>query len=88
MDFTLTEEDRMVQKMVRDYAQREVEPIIKEQDRLGEMAPEILRRMGELGILGICLPARYGWQGMDYISLGLACEELEAKHSELVKLIK
>jgi len=83
MDFTLTEEHRMVQKMVRDYAQREVEPIIKEQDRLGEMAPEILRRMGELGILGICLPARYGGQGMDYISLGLACEELEAVDSTL-----
>jgi alkylation response protein AidB-like acyl-CoA dehydrogenase len=39
--------------------------------------------MGELGILGICLPVRYGGQGMDYISLGLACEELEAVDSTL-----
>ncbi len=39
--------------------------------------------MGELGILGICIPVRYGGQGMDYISLGLACEELEAVDTTL-----
>src|SRR5512136_2880905 len=78
MDFALTDEHRMVQQMVRDFAQKEVAPIIKEADRAQEMAPFILPRMGELGILGICLPVKYGGQGMDYISLGLACEELEA----------
>ncbi len=70
MDFTLTEEQRMVQNMVRDFAQKEVAPIIKECDRKQEMAPFILPRMGELGILGICLPVRYGGQGMDYIAPG------------------
>lgn len=83
MDFTLTEEQRMVQKLVSDFAQKEVAPVIKEFDRAQEMAPFILPRMGELGILGICLPVRYGGQGMDYISLGLACEELEAVDSTL-----
>lgn len=83
MDFTLTEEQRMVQKLVSDFAQKEVAPVIKEYDRAQEMAPFILPRMGELGILGICLPVRYGGQGMDYISLGLACEELEAVDSTL-----
>lgn len=83
MDFALTEEHRMVQRMVREFAQREVAPIIKEYDRRQEMAPFILPRMAELGILGICLPVRYGGQGMDYISLGLACEELEAVDSTL-----
>ncbi len=83
MDFQLTEEHRMVQKMVRDFAQKEVAPIIKEYDRRQEMAPFILPRMGELGILGICLPVRYGGAGMDYISLGLACEELEAVDTTL-----
>ena len=39
--------------------------------------------MGELGILGICFPVRYGGQGMDYISWGLACEELEAVDTSL-----
>ena len=83
MDFALTGEHRMVQQMVRDFAQKEVAPIIKEFDRAQEMAPFILPRMGQLGILGICLPVRYGGQGMDYISLGLACEELEVVDSTL-----
>ena len=83
MDFALTEEHRMVEKMVRDFAQKEVAPIIKESDRKQEMAPFVLPRMAELGILGICMPVRYGGQGMDYISLGLACEELEAVDTTL-----
>lgn len=83
MDFSLNEEHRMVQQMVRDFAEKEVAPIIKEYDRRQEMAPFILTRMAELGILGICIPVRYGGQGMDYISLGIACEELEAVDSTL-----
>lgn len=83
MDFGLTAEHEMAQKMVRDYAQKEVAPFIRDWDRKQEMAPEILPRMAELGILGICLPERYGGQGMDFISLGLACEELEAVDSTL-----
>jgi alkylation response protein AidB-like acyl-CoA dehydrogenase len=83
MDFALTEEHRMVQHMVKGFAQKEVAPIIKEYDRKQEMAPFILPRMAELGILGISIPIRYGGQGMDYISLGLACEELEAVDSTL-----
>jgi alkylation response protein AidB-like acyl-CoA dehydrogenase len=83
MDFQLSNEHRMVQKMVREFAEKEVAPIIKEYDRKQEMAPFILPRMAELGILGICFPVRYAGQGMDYISLGLACEELEAVDSTL-----
>ena len=73
----------MVQQMVRDFAQKEVAPVIQEYDRKQEMAPFVLPRMGELGILGICLPVKYGGQGMDYVSLGLACEELEAVDTTL-----
>jgi alkylation response protein AidB-like acyl-CoA dehydrogenase len=83
MDFSLTEEHRMVQQMVRGFAQKEVAPVIKEYDRKQEMASFILPRMAELGILGICIPVRYGGQGLDYISLGLACEELEAVDTTL-----
>jgi len=83
MDFALTDEHRMVQYMVREFAQKEVAPIIKEYDRKQEMAPFILPRMAELGILGISIPVQYGGQGMDYIALGLACEELEAVDSTL-----
>jgi len=83
MDFALTEEHRLAQQMVRNFAQREVAPVIKEYDRKQEPAPFVLQRMGELGILGICLPVKYGGQGLDYISLGLACEELEAVDTTL-----
>ncbi len=83
MDFSLTAEHEMVQKMVRDFAQREVAPTIKEWDRKQDMAPHILPRMGKLGILGVCFPVRYGGQGMDFISLGLVCEELEAVDTTL-----
>ncbi len=83
MDFKLTDEHRMVQNLVKEFAQNEVAPVIKDYDRAQEMAPFILPRMAELGILGICIPVKYGGQGMDYISLGLACEELEAVDSTL-----
>ncbi len=83
MDFGLSEEHHMVQRMVRDFAVKEVAPTIQEQDRLGEMDPQVLPRMAELGILGITIPLKYGGQGMDYISLGLACEELEAVDTSL-----
>ena len=83
MDFSLTEEHRMVQQMVSDFLRREVLPVIKEYDRKQEPAAFLLPRMGELGILGVCLPVRYGGQGMDYLSLGLVCEELEYADSTL-----
>lgn len=83
MDFELSAEHLMVQKMVADFAQREVAPVIKEYERKQELAPFVLPRLGELGLLGICLPVRYGGQGMDYIALGLVSEELEAVDSTL-----
>ncbi len=83
MDFTLSSEHQMVQKMVRDFGQKEVKPTIKEWDRKQAMNPAVLPRMAALGILGICIPVKYGGQGFDYISLGLACEELEAVDTSL-----
>ncbi|HSB89678.1 MAG TPA: acyl-CoA dehydrogenase family protein [Anaerolineales bacterium] len=83
MDLQLSPEHEMVRQMVRDFAQREVAPIIKDADRQQAMAPTILPRMGDLGILGVCLPVRYGGQGMDYVALGLVCEELEAVDTTL-----
>jgi glutaryl-CoA dehydrogenase (non-decarboxylating) len=83
VDFTLTPENLMVQKMVRDFAQKEVQPTIKDWDRKQQMNPDTLPRMAELGLLGICVPVKYGGQGFDYISLGLVCEELEAIDTSL-----
>src|SRR5215211_8824579 len=83
MDFSLHQEQQMIQKMVRDFAQKEIAPVIKEYDRKQEPIPFMLKRMGELGILGLPFPVRYGGAGMDYISWGLACEELEAVDTSL-----
>ena len=77
MDFTLSEEQKQAAEMVRRFAANEVRLTIKEWDRRQEMNPDVLPRMAELGILGICLPVKYGGQGFDYITLGLVCEELE-----------
>lgn len=83
MDFSLTQEQQMSQKMVRDFAQKEIAPVIKEYDRKQEPIPFMLKRMGELGILGLPFPVRYSGQGMDFLSWGLACEELEAVDTHL-----
>src|SRR5215216_6795137 len=83
MDFSLSQEHQMTQKMVRDFAQKEIAPVIKDYDRKQEPIPFALQRMGALGILGLLFPVRYGGAGMDYIAWGLACEELEAVDTHL-----
>lgn len=83
MDFSLSPEHQMTQKMVRDFAQKEIAPVIQEYDRKQEPIPFVLKRMGELGILGLPFPVRYGGSGMDYIAWGLACEELEVVDTSL-----
>ncbi len=83
MDFSLSPEHILIQKTIRNFARKEVAPVIKEYDRRQEPIPWVLKRLGELGILGLPFPVGYGGQGMDYLSLGLACEELEAIDTSL-----
>lgn len=83
MNLELGEERLQAQRMVRDFVEREVAPHITRWDREQRMSPDLLARMGELGILGICLPTRYGGQGYDYLTLGLVCEELECMDTSL-----
>jgi len=77
MNFELTDEQRHVREMVREFVRRDVAPHIREWDAKGEFHPEVLRKMGELGLLGLPIPEEYGGSGFDYVSLALACEELE-----------
>ncbi len=77
IDFSLTEEQKMVRNMVRRFAEQELAPHIEEWDKEGTFDPSVYDRMAELGILGLCFPEKYGGGGMDYISLALTCEELE-----------
>src|SRR4030095_6936062 len=78
IDFELTEDHRALMQTVREFAQKEVAPYIKDWDEKQEFHPEVLKKMGELNLLGVCIPEEYGGAGFDYISLGLVCEELEA----------
>jgi glutaryl-CoA dehydrogenase (non-decarboxylating) len=77
MEFQLTEEHKMVERMVYDFARKEVMPIIKDYDRSHTYPKELIPRMAELGFLGVCLPVKFGGAGMDYISMGIVCEGLE-----------
>ncbi len=83
MDFALSDMHRRAAEVARRFAQTEIAPTIKEWDRRQEMNPALLPRMAELGLLGICIPVRYGGQGFDYITLGLVCEELERVDTSL-----
>jgi glutaryl-CoA dehydrogenase (non-decarboxylating) len=77
IDFEFTDEQQLLERTVREWAGREVAPQIAELDREHRFDRRILPQMAELGLLGICIPAEYGGAGMDYVSLGLASEELE-----------
>jgi len=77
LDFDLTEEQRLLEQSVREWAAREVAPKIRELDRAHKFDRGILPQMAELGLLGVSVPTEYGGAGMDYICLGLASEELE-----------
>ncbi|MGZ6272479.1 MAG: acyl-CoA dehydrogenase family protein, partial [Candidatus Limnocylindrales bacterium] len=81
MDFTLTDEQRLVQQSVRDFATTEILPHIREWDAAEEVQVGTFQAMGELGYLGAPIPERYGGSGMDYISLAILCEELERADS-------
>ena len=77
LNFELTDEQRLLEQSVHEWAGREVAPRIRELDRAHRFDPGILPQMADLGLLGISIPTKYGGAGMDYICLGLASEELE-----------
>lgn len=77
IDLDLTDEHRLLEQSVREWAGREVAPRIGELDRAHRFDAGLLPQMADLGLLGICIPAELGGAGMDYVSLGLASEELE-----------
>jgi alkylation response protein AidB-like acyl-CoA dehydrogenase len=78
MDFNFTEEQEMIRDAARDFAQKEIVPIAAEFDASGEFPIETMRKMGELGLMGIEVPEQYGGSGMDTISYVLALKEISA----------
>lgn len=77
IDFSLAEDHHQVAQVVQEFGKKYVLPDIKERDQEKRFDRSLFKKMAELDLLGICIPTKYGGAGMDYISLGVACEELE-----------
>jgi len=77
MNLDLTEEQQLLERTVREWGARAVAPRIRELDRAHQFDRNLFPQMAELGLLGISVPQQYGGAGMDYLALGIACEELE-----------
>jgi butyryl-CoA dehydrogenase len=76
MEFELSEEQRLVRDMVRDLARKEIAPCASEVDKTEEFPAENIRKMAELGLLGLPYPEEYGGGGGDYVSYAIAVEEV------------
>lgn len=76
MDFAPTEEHRLIRRMVREFAEKEIAPRAEEIDETDQFPGDLFRRMGELGIIGLPFPEEYGGSGGDYTGLVIALEEI------------
>jgi short-chain 2-methylacyl-CoA dehydrogenase len=76
VDFELSDEQRLLQRTVREFARQEVAPVAEELDRDKRFPYELVAKMGELGLMGIPFPEEYGGGGADTLSYALAVEEL------------
>ncbi|HEY7675646.1 MAG TPA: acyl-CoA dehydrogenase [Candidatus Methylomirabilis sp.] len=85
MDFELSEAQRAVQRMVREFAEREVRPAAAEYDERSQFPWDLVRKMGPLGLLGMVVPEAYAGAGMDTVSYVLAMEEI-ARHDGALAL--
>jgi alkylation response protein AidB-like acyl-CoA dehydrogenase len=83
MDFRLTEEQRLVQKMAADFVEGEVVPHVREWEARGSIPRSVLDKMAKLGMLGGPIPSEYGGAGMDYVSFTLMVEEIARGSSSL-----
>ena len=76
MKFDLTEEQQMIREMARSFAEREVRPKAAELDETGRYPEELVKKMAELGLMGVAVPEQWGGAGMDYVSYAIAMEEI------------
>jgi len=89
LDELLSEEEKMTRNLVREFLEKEVEPLVADafhQEKPLDME-ELAPRMGELGMIGTCLPEEYGGNGANYVTFGLICQEVERVDSALRSFI-
>ncbi|MGQ9832320.1 MAG: acyl-CoA dehydrogenase [Candidatus Villigracilaceae bacterium] len=87
--FALTEEHEMIRQAARDFAQKEIAPIAAEYDESGEFPAQTIKKMGEMGFMGIEVPEEYGGAGLDTLSYVLALEEIckiDAAHGTIMSV--
>ncbi len=77
IDELLTAENRLIRQSVAEFTDTEIKPIIDSYAQRAAFPAYLVKRFGELGILGVTLPEKYGGTGADYISYGLVCQEIE-----------
>ncbi|MFG1503162.1 MAG: acyl-CoA dehydrogenase family protein, partial [Cuniculiplasma divulgatum] len=76
LDYTFTEEQELLRTTVREFCNREIKPRIKEMIKNRRIPSEIIKGMGELGILGMTIPEKYGGPGYDAVTVGIVAEEI------------
>ncbi|MDH4257173.1 MAG: acyl-CoA dehydrogenase family protein [Candidatus Aminicenantes bacterium] len=87
MDFELTEDQRLLKEMVKDFSQKEIAPQVKHLEDNKEFPDEILAKLGEIGILGMTVPPEYGGSRTDYFSTMLALEEISKVSSAVAVIV-
>jgi butyryl-CoA dehydrogenase len=76
MDFQLSDEQKLISETAREFADREILPVVRDNDRAGRFDRELARKMGEVGYLGAPVAEEYGGRGLDYIGYGLIVEQI------------
>src|SRR5260370_34071925 len=76
MDFALSAEQKLLQETLRDFARRKLLPDYASRDRDEDLPPALIRKLGELGVLAPMVDPQLGGSGLDYVSLGIAHEEI------------
>jgi alkylation response protein AidB-like acyl-CoA dehydrogenase len=76
--FTLTEDQEQLRREIRDFAAREIAPNVMKWDEASEFPAEVVRQLGQMGLMGVIFPVEYGGSGLGYIDYMLAIEELSA----------
>lgn len=83
----LTEEQRLIRDMARQFAESELRPHVAEWDRQAHTPREVLARMGSLGLMGVCVPQEWGGAGADFIAYATAMEEMAAVDGGIANLM-
>jgi butyryl-CoA dehydrogenase len=76
VNLELSEEQKLLQKTVREFAQTEVRPLAKELDETGRFPRELIRKAAELGLTGVAFPEEEGGAGFDHIAYTIVIEEI------------